>query len=184
MPPTRSVPRLRDPFCAMSHAAGALAGCVGTVFLLMRSVGDPWRIVSFAVYGGTLILLMVASALHHTVPKGSRSESAFYALDRAAIHGLIAGTYTPLCLVRLPGAWGWTLFGIAWGLAVGGVLLDTLTKRRIPDAIQAGLYLVCGWVFLVAIVPIARALTATQLAWLVAGSVLYTVGAALCVKEP
>jgi len=184
MPRSGWFDRIKDPFCALSHGVGALLAAAGIAPLIVLSQGDPWRLVSFSVYGATLVLLFAASALYHAIPDRPAVSDTLYALDRAAIHGLIAGTYTPLCLVALPKSWGWTLFGISWGMAVAGVVLDFATKRRMPDKLQALIYLCCGWVFLVALGPVLRSLTTAQCAWLAAGSVLYTAGAVLCVKEP
>lgn len=176
--------RLKDPFSGLSHAVGALLAIVGLLFLLLESRGDPWRVTSFAIYGATLITLFVASALYHSLRVSARAEGALYGFDRAAIYALIAGTYTPLCLVALRGGWGWSLFGVVWGLAVGGILLDILTQQRLPHWLQGALYLAMGWVFLVAVGPLVRALTLSQLLWLAVGGLIYTAGAVVCVRHP
>ena len=174
---------LKHPFSGLSHAAGAVLAIAGLVFLIIQSHGDPWRITSFAVYGATLILLYVASALYHLLPVGPRATDALFGLDRAAIYALIAGTYTPVCLLALPGAWGWSLFGVVWGLAITGILIDVISRRRTPDWLQALLYLATGWLALVAIGPLLRSLPWPALACLAGGSLVYTVGAVICVRE-
>jgi hemolysin III len=176
--------RLKDPYSACTHAGGALLAMVGLAPLIVLSGNDPWRIVSFSIYGATLILLFVASALYHAIRAKPRIEETLFAIDRGAIHGLIAGTYTPLCLVALPKTWGWSLFGVSWGLAIAGIVIDLVTRRKLPDRWLAALYLVCGWVFVVALVPMIRALSTESLIWLAAGLVLYTGGAVLCVRHP
>jgi len=175
--------RIKDPFCGVSHGIGALLAVAGMVVLIVLARGKPWQITSFAIYGATLILLYVASALYHSLPVGPRAESALFSLDRAAIYALIAGTYTPLCLVVLPAGWGWSLFGIVWGLAVVGIVVDIVSRRRTPDWLQALLYLGTGWLALIAIEPLVRSLTLAALAWLVAGCVIYSVGAVICVTN-
>ncbi len=162
---------------------GAGLAVLALVLLLVRSHQDPWRATSLAVYGGTLILLYTASALYHSLRVGRKAETVLYGLDRAAIYALIAGTYTPICLIALPPAWGWTLFGVSWGVAAAGWIIDFIARYKTPDWLQAVLYLISGWVFLVAICPLAAGLPTGALAWLLAGSALYTVGAVICVKD-
>jgi hemolysin III len=176
--------RLKDPFCSLSHALGSLLAVAGLVLLIVWSKGDPWRVTSFAVYGATLILLFAASALYHGLRVSKRTEGVLYGLDRTGIFLLIAGTYTPVCLVGLGGGWGWSLFGVVWGLAAVGITLDWATRQKLPHWVAALLYLVMGWVFLVALKPMLAALTSAMLSWLAAGAVLYSVGAAICVRHP
>jgi hemolysin III len=176
--------RLKDPFCSVSHALGSLLAIAGLVLLIVLSKGDPWRITSFAIYGATLILLFAGSALYHGLQVSKKAEQALYGVDRTGIFLLIAGTYTPVCLVGLGGGWGWSLFGVVWGLAAAGIALDWATRQRMPHWAQAGLYLLMGWVFLVGLKPLLAALTIPMLLWLAAGVVLYSVGAAICVRHP
>ena len=113
----------------------------------------------------------------------SPTEERLYGLDRAAIYTLIAGTYTPICLLALPTAWGWSLLGVVWGLAVVGILVDIISRRRVPDWLQAALYLATGWVALVAIGPLVYSLPLVALLLLLAGCLIYTVGAIICVTN-
>lgn len=175
--------RLKDPFSGISHAVGAGLAVAGLVTLIVQSWGRPLHLTTFAIYGGTLVLLYLASALYHSLPVGPRAESALFGLDRAAIYALIAGTYTPICLIALRGGWGWSLLGVVWGLAVTGIAVDLISRRRAPDWLQAMLYLVTGWVALVALGPLVRALPPAGLAWLGAGCLFYTIGAVICVKN-
>ena len=174
---------LKDPFSGLSHAAGAVLALAGMIFLICESHGDPWRITSFAIYGATLITLFTASALFHSLKVSPRASVALYGFDRAAIYALIAGTYTPVCLVALPAGWGWTLFGVVWGLAATGIAIDFISRHRAPNWVQAVLYLATGWVALVAIGPLLHALPPAALGWLGAGCVIYSAGAVICVTE-
>lgn len=174
---------IKDPFCGLSHAFGALLAVVGLVTLILLANGDPLRVTSFAVYGVTLILLYVASALYHSLKVNEKLTSALYGLDRAAIYALIAGTYTPVCLVGLGGGWGWSLFGVVWGLAFTGILIDVISRRRTPNWLQALLYLITGWLAVIAIRPLLHALSIPALIWLAAGCIIYTGGAIICVLD-
>lgn len=175
---------IKHPLSGLSHALGALLAVVALVVLVVESHGDPWRVTSFAVYGATLILLYVASALYHTLQVSEKAEGVLYGLDRAAIYALIAGTYTPLCLIALPPAWGWSLLGVVWTLAIAGIATDAIARRHAPHWVQGLLYLACGWVFVVAIVPLWHSVSVAQLAWLAAGVALYTGGAVVCIRHP
>ena len=164
-----------ERFNSISHligAAAALAGLVMLVVLASRQ-GDPWKIVSFSIYGTTLFLLYVFSALYHGLH--GKAKRVFRKLDHHAIYLLIAGTYTPFTLVTLRGGWGWSIFGVSWGLAVLGIVLDSLTKqgRRVLPII---IYLLMGWLILIALGPLLRALPLTGFVWLLLGGLFYTGG--------
>ncbi len=169
---------IREPVNGISHLAGALASVAGLTVLLVLSAGDARRTTSFAVYGATLVLLYTASALYHSLPVGPRARRLLQRLDHAAVFALIAGTYTPIALVTLArhAALGWTLFGIVWGAGALGVALALAARRQRPW-LSTSLYLALGWTAIVAIVPIARALPAGGLAWLIAGGLVYSIGA-------
>lgn len=176
--------KLKDPFSGLSHGVGALLGIAALVLLLVWSKGDPWRTTAFAIYGTTLILLYTGSALYHSLKVSEKAEGVLYGLDRTGIYLLIAGTYTPLCLLPLRGGWGWSLFGVIWGLAIVGIVTDWILKQRVPHWLQALLFILMGWVFLVAIVPIFKTLSTAALCWLAAGGLIYSIGGAICVKHP
>ncbi len=164
-----------ERFNTLTHLFGLTAALVGVavlVFLAARQ-GNPWKIVSFSVYGATLVLLYGFSALYHA--RGGRQGSLLQRFDHYAIYLLIAGTYTPFTLVSLRGPWGWTLFGIIWGLAVTGIVVDSLPRhgRRILPVI---IYLFMGWLCLMALAPLIRALPASGFLWLLVGGLFYTVG--------
>lgn len=170
-PPARSG-GISDPFSAISHMVGAGLSIAALVVLLVLAHGRPWDTVSFAIYGATLILLYTASSLHHSI----RHVNGLERLDHAMIYLLIAGSYTPMCLIILRGAWGWSIFGVEWGLAVVGVSLSIFWKK-VPDALRLVLYIAMGWLIVIAIVPLRAMITNTEWYWLVAGGVTYTVGA-------
>jgi len=175
--------RFKHPFSGLSHLTGALLSLAGLVLLLVAAWGKPWHLVAFAVYGATLVLLYTASALYHLLRLSPRHEQGLYGLDRAAIYALIAGTYTPICLVALPSAWGWSLLGVVWGLAATGILIDVISRQRTPDWLQALLYLLTGWAALVALGPLLVSLPPAALVWLLAGCLIYTIGAIVCVTN-
>lgn len=164
-----------ERFNSISHLVGAVLALAALVLLVVAAsrAGDPWRIVSFSVYGATLVSLYLASTLYHSFR--GRAKAVFQRLDHVAIYLLIAGTYTPFALVTLRGAWGWTLFGVNWGLAIVGIVAEFVPRNR-WRWISSVLYLVMGWLALVAFGPLVRALAPAGLAWLVAGGVVYTLG--------
>jgi hemolysin III len=173
----------KDPVSGLSHGLGAILSLVGSAVLLGVAWGKPWHLTTFAVYGATLFLVYLASSLYHSLRVSPRWEGRLLGLDRAAIFCLIAGTYTPICLVALGGGWGWSLFGIVWGLAALGIAIDVVSRRRMPDWLTALFYLVMGWLALVAIGPLLRALPLSALLLLLAGCLIYTVGAVVCVLD-
>ena len=158
-----------------THALGTLLAVGALVAMLLRSQGDAFRCVSAGVFGVTLVLLYLSSTLYHatTCP---RRKPLLQALDHACIYLLIAGSYTPLTLVALRGPWGWSLFGIVWCMALGGVLLKTLHRGKRDTWWSTALYIAMGWLAVVALGPMMRALPPAGLAWMVAGGLCYTFG--------
>jgi len=164
-----------ERFNGFSHLAGALPAIAGLVILVVLAAqqGDPWKIVSFSIYGATLVALFTFSTLYHSIR--GRAKRIFQKLDHVSIYLLIAGTYTPFTLVTLKGGWGWSLFGVVWGLAALGIVLDVLHTRG-SRALQLIIYLVMGW-SVVAVWPrLVETLPEAGIAWLVAGGLFYTVG--------
>jgi hemolysin III len=164
-----------ERFNSISHLVGAALALAGLVVLVVFASlqGDPWKIVSFSIYGASLFLLYTLSTLYHSLR--GRAKKIFMKLDHVAIYLLIAGSYTPLTLVTLRGAWGWTLFVIIWGLAIVGIIVDSLHKEG-SRAIQMVIYLLMGWLILVAMYPLVQALAKGGLVLLVLGGVFYTSG--------
>ncbi|HXY62565.1 MAG TPA: hemolysin III family protein [Nitrospirota bacterium] len=160
---------------SITHLIGTTLAIAGLVVLVVHAAqrGDPWRTVSFSIYGVTLVALYFFSTLYH-ITRG-KVKAIFQTLDHAAIYLLIAGTYTPFTLVTLRGIWGWWLFGTIWGLALIGMLQDLLSARR-RSILSIAIYLLMGWFVVVAIRPLAQALPVEGLIGMVAGGLFYTVG--------
>ena len=159
-----------------SHLIGvllALAGGVVLVVLGARS-GDPWKIVSFSIYTTTLLLVFGSSTLYHGFPMG-RIKPILRKLDHNAIYLLIAGTYTPFTLVSLRGPWGWSLFGVEWCLALFGITQELWLAKK-TRAVSMVVYILMGWIALIAVTPLAKALSWTGFSWLLAGGLAYTAG--------
>ncbi len=177
IPVSRRAQSLGEEICnSLSHGAALVAAIGAAPFLILHATGegDVARVVGASVFAATVILLYLASTLYHSLPHG-KGKRIFRALDHAAIFLLIAGTYTPFTLGVLSGPWGWSLFGVVWGLATVGVLLKGLGRLGHP-VLSTGLYVSMGWVVLVALKPLLENLPAAGLAWLLAGGLAYTAG--------
>ena len=164
-----------EKFNALSHLAGTALALVGAVALIVVAVldGDPWKVASVSIYGVTLLLLYSFSTLYHSLR--GRAKTILRELDHHGIYLLIAGTYTPFCLVTLRGPWGWSLLGVVWGLAVLGSLQELKSKNG-ARILSVVIYVVMGWAALVALVPLLHALGPAGFAWLAAGGLFYTIG--------
>jgi hemolysin III len=164
-----------ERFNSISHLVGAGLALVALVLLIVSAAGDgdSWKLVSFTIYGVTLFALYLISTLYHSF-KG-RPKAIFRILDYQAIYLLIAGTYTPFALVTLRDSIGWWLFGAVWTLAVLGILLDAVSDggRRV---VQMIIYVVMGWMILLALDPLLASIPAWGFRWLLAGGILYTIG--------
>jgi len=169
---------IKDPFCGLSHMAGSLLSVVALVVLLVFTRGTPWHYVAFAIYGTSLIVLYTASALVHSLHCSLKTEDRLERFDFCAIFVLIAGTYTPLCLTVLRGPMGWTLFGIEWALAIFGIIVVLATSGR-PKKLTTPLYLIMGWLAVIAIGPLMHNLPMAALLWLLAGGAAYSIGAVI-----
>ncbi len=164
-----------ERFNAWTHLVGAALAVSGALWLLVVATqsGDGWKIFSTVVYGTTLVLLDSISTLYHSVR--GRAKNILRKLDHLSIYLLIAGSYTPFCLISLRGPWGWWLFGIIWGLAAIGMLqeIKPRSKARVLSLI---IYAVMGWIALVAVKPLLESLGTAGFIWLAAGGLFYTVG--------
>jgi len=165
-----------EKFNAVSHLLGAVLALAGTVVLVVLAAlgGDPWKVVGVSIYGASLVLMYSSSTLYHSV-RGRRAKDFLRKMDHQSIYLLIAGSYTPFCLVTLRGPWGWSLLGVVWGLAVAGSLQD-LRPRNDARILSVVIYLLMGWAAVVALVPMVNALGRAGFAWVAAGGVFYTVG--------
>ncbi|EGV51505.1 PAQR family membrane homeostasis protein TrhA [Candidatus Endoriftia persephone] len=161
---------------AITHGIGILLSIGGLVVLMAFAslYGNAWHITSCAIYGVTLILLYTSSTLYHGIPN-PRAKQILQQIDHAAIFLLIAGTYTPFTLVNLRGGWGWTLFGLVWGIAILGIILELATKRRYKR-LSIALYLGLGWLVVIAINPLLSAVDIGGLILLLAGGLSYSLG--------
>lgn len=162
---------------AITHALGLLLSIVGLGVMIKVSAGDPWRVTGGAIFGTTLVLLYLSSTLYHSF-SGPRMKSVLQIIDHSAIYLLIAGTYTPISLVTLRGPWGWSLLGVVWAMAIGGVVIKSVMSKNREHWISTALYLVMGWLVVVAIAPLMRAMPTDGLVLLVAGGLCYTGGVA------
>ena len=164
-----------EKFNAVSHVVAAALALPGAVVLVVVAAqdGNPWKIASVSIYGVTLVLLYTISALYHSLR--GRAKNVFQKLDHQSIYLLIAGSYTPFCLVTLRGTWGWSLLGVVWGLAIVGSLQELFQKSE-ARILSVIIYVVMGWAVLVALVPLRQALGPAGFAWVAAGGVFYTVG--------
>lgn len=166
-----------ERFNSITHLVGAVLATAGGILLIIlgAQAGDPWKIVSFSIYGAMLLCLYLASTLYHSLR--GRAKRIWCKFDHCAIYLLIAGSYTPFALVSLRGAWGWSLFGSVWGLAILGIVQEIWLAKglRIFSLI---LYVLMGWLAIVAVFPLIHALSWAGFLWLAAGGVVYTVGIA------
>lgn len=158
-----------------THLMGAALAAVGMAVLVVLAArqGDPWKILSFSIYGAMLLALYTLSTLYHSTR--GKAKNVFRKLDHCSIYLLIAGTYTPFTLVTLHGPWGWSLFGVIWGLAALGIAQEVWLAKgaRIFSLV---IYVVMGWLGVIAVKPLITALTPAGFAWLAAGGLFYTGG--------
>ncbi len=161
---------------AASHGVALVAAVVGVPFLIVAAAdgGEAAAIVGVSIFGLTLVLVFFTSTLYHAVTH-SGAKPVLRIIDHVAIYLLIAGTYTPLTLGVLGGGWGWSLFGIVWGLGLTGVILTLVAGVRYPR-VSVGLYIAMGWLVVIAIKPLWDSLPVGALLWLLAGGVAYTGG--------
>ena len=161
---------------SITHSIGAglsIAALVILVVLASRR-GDAWRIVSFSIYGITLFLLYLASTLYHGFVN-PKIKNVFRILDHSAIYLLIAGTYTPVTLTLMRGAWGWTLFGLAWAMAIGGIIITALLLDKLKALLVLS-YVIMGSLVIIAIKPMIQMLPRGMIIWLFIGGACYILG--------
>ena len=177
-PPTRG----EEIANSITHGIGAALSIAGLVAVVVAALHRPaWQIVACAIYGTSLVLLYISSTIYHALAD-SRAKRVFKILDHSSIYILIAGTYTPFTLITLRGPWGWTLFGVVWGLCVCGVVFKCLWIGRLKVA-STVVYVLMGWCAVLAIRPLLEALPWTGFVWLLAGGLCYTAGVAFYVSS-
>ena len=168
---------------SISHGIGLVAALVAAPFLVLQAVqrADTGFVVGVSLFAATLVLLYLASTFYHALPIG-KAKRVFRVIEHSAIFLLIAGTYTPFTLGVLRGAWGWTLFGLVWAFAVAGVALKAFNRVSHP-LVSTSLYLLMGWLILIAVNPLYARVPTSGLLWLVAGGLAYTAGVAFFVAD-
>ncbi len=176
--------RLKDPMSGLTHFIGFLLSIAALVVLIVKGVkiNSPWHIVTYSIFGSGLILLYLASTLYHWIPIHGRGERILRRLDHIMIFVLIAASYTPVCLIPLRGGWGWSIFGVVWGIAILGILFKVFYIHA-PDWLAATIYVGLGWMALIAIVPLVSRLQVPALIWLFLGGIFYSVGAIIYAIE-
>lgn len=174
----KKLKRLREPVNGLTHLVGALLAVAALVVLVWLAVraGAIEQVIGFGIFGVSLTALYTASALYHLLPLSAAGVERLRRLDHMMVFVLIAGTYTPVCLIALGGAWGWGLLGLIWALATGGIVLK-ICWMRAPIWLSTLLYVVMGWVAVIAGPALFRALPIGGLLWIIAGGITYTVGA-------
>lgn len=173
----RQYPKTEETLNIITHGLGLLLSIVALVILIVFASikGTVWHIVSFSIYGASLVTLYLASTLFHSVRKQSL-RNKLNVFDHSAIYFLIAGTYTPFLLVTIRGPWGWSLFGVIWGLAIGGLIFKLFFTGKY-DVVSALIYVAMGWLIIIAIKPMNENLSSDGLMWLIGGGLSYMIGA-------
>lgn len=163
-------------FSSITHGIGAVLSIAALVVLayFAGTKGDVWRVVSFSIYGFTLFFLYLSSTLYHSILI-EKAKKVFRVFDHVSIYLLIAGSYTPITLIAMRGAWGWTIFGVIWGLALLGIVLNIISIEK-TKIVSTVLYVLMGWLIIIAVKPMLQMVPAGLFVWLLAGGILYTLG--------
>lgn len=161
---------------SVTHGVGVALSIAALVLLTVFAGkhGDSWRVVSFSIYGTTLIILYTSSTLYHSFPRG-RVKNLFRIFDHSSIYLLIAGSYTPILLTSLRGPWGWTLFGVLWVMAIGGIITKIFLTGKL-EAVSVLIYVFMGWIIVFALKPVIQFVPGGLIVWLVIGGLSYTFG--------
>ena len=173
------ITRIRDPFSGVSHFVGAVLALIGLVVLAVLAWGQPTKLAAFAIYGSGAVALYLASAIYHSLHTESPWPQRF---DHMAIYVMIAGTYTPVCMVALPGQLGYSMLGIEWGLALVGIIANVWFGGG-PAVMRVILYLGMGWLAVIAIPQLRVVMPAQAVTWLLAGGILYSLGTVIYATE-
>ncbi len=177
MKDARPYPKIEELLNVITHGLGFLLSIAALALLVVYASikGNAWHIVSFSIYGFSLVTLYLASTLFHIARK-QKLRNKLNIFDHSAIYFLIAGTYTPFLLVTLRGPWGWSLLGLIWALAIGGVVFKIFNTGKY-DFLSAIIYVLMGWLIIIAIKPMNEALPFDGLMWLLGGGISYSIGA-------
>lgn len=174
--------KLREPVNSLTHWGGAALALIGLVALLIVGWSTPAKVISLAVYGVSLIFLFSASATYHMVQVKDKALEVFRKVDHAAIYVLIAGTYTPFCVNAFDGFWKWGMLSIIWSLAAVGIIVKIFIIRA-PRWLNAGIYIVMGWLSVTAVGEMLDALPVWVLVWMLIGGITYTLGAVVYITK-
>jgi len=174
------IKKITDPISALTHLIGVILAIPLTVILVTQAARHAtiWHVLSFLIFGVALILLYTASTVYHMLPISKKARDVLRRIDHMMIFVLIAGTYTPVCLVPLRGPWGYSLLALVWAAAIGGILLKALWLDA-PRWLSTGIYVGMGWMVLIAFCPLVRSMSATAVAMLALGGLTYTLGAVI-----
>lgn len=172
----------KDPFPGISHFVGAALSIVAMIVLIQLSAGSSLRITAFAIYGASMILLYLASAINHSLHCGAKVDAILERIDYMAIFLLIAGTYTPVCLIGIPGPLAWAILAAEWIMAAVGIGM-VIANRTQSHGVRALMYVIMGWMALIAVTQLTGRLPASAVVWLVVGGVVYSLGAIVYVTN-
>jgi hemolysin III len=177
--------KLKEPLSGFLHLIGAFLAIPALIVLIVTGQESVWKIVSFSIYGASMFLLYLFSTLYHWLPKEAGGKNqVFRKLDHLAIYLLIAGTYTPFCLNTLRGPWGWSIFGVVWGLAVVGMAIQGVFIN-VWRWLTTTVYVVMGWVIVIALKPLLANLSWNGFLLLLGGGVIYSIGGVIyTIKKP
>ena len=178
--------KIKDPVSALTHFIGFLAAVPCTIILIYTAAKEatPTHVISMAVFGAALISLYAASSIYHTLNISEKATAILRRVDHMMIFVLIAGTYTPVCLLPLRGPWGWSILVLVWGSAIAGIALKALWMDA-PRWLSSMLYVLMGWLVMIAFVPLINSVPAGGIALMVSGGVTYTLGAVIyALKRP
>jgi hemolysin III len=169
--------KLREPVSGLTHLFGVFASIIGLVILIVYSAtqNSVWHIVTFSIFGASLILLYSASSIYHLASVSQKAINILRRVDHSMIYLLIAGSYTPICLIALKGAWGWSIFGTIWGLTIIGIIIKNFWFNA-PRWLSTLFYIFMGWLVIIAIYPLNKVFPSGAMAWLFAGGIAYTIG--------
>lgn len=178
--------KMKDPVSSLTHLIGAVISIPCTIFLVYNAYHNATmvHVVSFIIFGIALFLLYSASAVYHMLPIPEKASEILRRIDHMMIFVLIAGTYTPICLIPLRGAWGWTLLSLVWGIAILGIILKAVWIDA-PRKLSTAIYLIMGWLAVLVFYPLVNALPLAAILLLIAGGIIYSLGAVIyAVKWP
>lgn len=177
--------KLKEPLSGLLHLIGALLAIPALVVLLVIGHSSVWKVVSFSIYGASLFFLYLFSTLYHWLPhEAGGKKQIFRKLDHLAIYFLIAGTYTPFCLNTLRGPWGWTIFGLVWGIGITAMAIQAV-YINVWRWLTTTVYIVMGWLIVIGLKPLTQNIAPQGFYLLLAGGIVYSIGGVIyTIKKP